>query len=98
MHSRVEYGVDAQRLTFDRIGTNVLPLQSPSTRPIMVTAIGARPLIKAATPANFDGECEKGKAFMATCRTYIHLNPSAFADDDTKIIWAMSYMKSGRAS
>ena len=70
----------------------------PSTHPIMVSAMVAQPLIKAATPADFNGECDRGKAFMATCRTHICLNPGAFADDDTKIIWAMLYMKSGRAS
>ena len=60
--------------------------------------MAARPLIKAATPADFNGERDRGKAFMATCRTYIRLNAGTFANDDTKIIWAMSYMKSRRAS
>ena len=64
----------------------------------MVSAIGAWLLIKAATPADFNRECDKGKAFMATCHTYIHLNPSAFTNNDTKIIWVMSYMMSRRAS
>jgi len=33
-----------------------------------------------------------------SCRTYIRLCPEAFEDDSTKIVWAMSYMKSGRAN
>jgi len=35
--------------------------------------------------------------FLMSCRTYIRLCPEAFADEDTKIVWALSYMKSGRA-
>ena len=30
---------------------------------------------------------------MASCQTYIHLCPEAFDNEDTKIIWAMLYMK-----
>ena len=32
-----------------------------------------------------------------SCRTYIRLCLEAFADDDVKIVWALLYMKSGRA-
>jgi len=38
------------------------------------------------------------KAFLTSCRTYIRLCPKAFEDDSTKIVWAMSYMKSGCAN
>jgi len=38
-----------------------------------------------------------GKAFLTSCRTYIRLCPESFKDDLTKVIWAMSYMKAGRA-
>jgi len=48
-------------------------------------------------PADFDGDRTKGKTFLTSCRTYIRLCLGAFEDDDTKIIWALSYMKSGRA-
>jgi len=33
-----------------------------------------------------------------SCQTYIRLCPEAFDDDSTKIVWAMSYMKSGCAN
>jgi len=33
-----------------------------------------------------------------SCWTYIHLCPEVFEDDLTKIVWAMSYMKSGHAN
>jgi len=34
---------------------------------------------------------------LTSCQTYICLCPEAFEDDPTKIVWAMSYMKTGCA-
>ena len=53
--------------------------------------------LRPATPPDFDGDRSKGMAFLNACQTYIRLCPKEFADEQTKIIWAMSYMKSGRA-
>ena len=53
--------------------------------------------LKPSFPPDFDGDRSKGKAFLTSCRTYIRLCPEAFDDESTKIVWAMSYMKSGRA-
>ena len=53
---------------------------------------------KPATPPDFDGDRKKGLSFLHSCQTYIHLCPEEFRDEQTKIVWAMSYMKSGRAS
>ena len=36
-------------------------------------------------------------AFLNSCQTYIRLCPSKFSDEQTKIVWAMLYMKSGHA-
>ena len=58
----------------------------PKTRPI-------RP----AAPSEFDGDRTKGIAFLNSCQTYIRLCPKEFSDQQAQIIWAMSYMKSGRA-
>ena len=68
--------------------TPILPpsADSPRTRT-------ARP----ATPLYFDGDCTKGTAFLNSCQTYIRLSPKEFPDDQAKIVWAMSYMKPGRA-
>jgi hypothetical protein len=54
-------------------------------------------LLKPSAPSEFDSDHTKGKAFLTSCRTYVHLCPEAFKDDTVKIIWAMSYMKSGQA-
>jgi Retrotransposon gag protein len=53
--------------------------------------------VRPASPPEFDGERTKGMAFLNSCQTYLRLCPKEFADEQTKIVWAMSYMKSGRA-
>ena len=50
-----------------------------------------------ATPPEFDGDCSRGMAFLNSCQTYTQLCLSEFPDKQTKITWAMSYMKSGCA-
>ena len=35
--------------------------------------------------------------FLTSCETYIHLCPKEFVDEQMKIVWAMSYMKTGHA-
>ena len=53
--------------------------------------------VRRSVPTEFDGDRSKGIAFLNSCQTYIQLCPKDFTDEQTKIIWAMSYMKSGRA-
>jgi len=50
--------------------------------------------LKPSFPPEFSGDRASGKAFLTSCQTYIRLCPEAFEDDSTKIVWAMSYMKS----
>ena len=40
----------------------------------------------------------KGQAFLTSCQTYMRLCPDSFPEEQTKITWALSYMKSGRAA
>jgi len=54
--------------------------------------------LKPSFPPDFSGDRAARKAFLTSCRTYIRLCPEAFEDDLTKIIWAMSYMKTGCAN
>jgi len=37
-------------------------------------------------------------AFLNSCQVYICLCPNSFMDKQAKIVWAMSYMKAGRAA
>jgi hypothetical protein len=67
-------------------------LKAPPTDPPRTRK--ARP----AVPPQFDGDRTKGTAILNSCQTYIRLCPKEFADEQTKIVWAMSYMKARRAA
>ena len=49
---------------------------------------------KPAIPPDSDGDWNKGLTFIHSYQTYIHLCPEEFQDKQTKVVWAMSYMKS----
>ena len=51
-----------------------------------------------ALPNEYDGDQSKGQVFLTSCQTYIHLCSDSFHAEQTKITWALSYMKSGRAA
>jgi hypothetical protein len=53
---------------------------------------------KAATPDAFDGDRTKGRNFLTTCQLYLSLRQSEFSNDQQRIHWMLSYMKSGRAA
>jgi Retrotransposon gag protein/Zinc knuckle len=79
--------------------------QSPGHRPPLTpsaptSSAGRKKVsLKPALPPDFSGDRAAGKAFLNACRTYIRLCPEAFEDDESvKILWAMSYMKTGRAA
>jgi len=73
-------------------------LTSHQPTPIPASSAGQKKIsLKPSNPSKFNGDQAKGKEFLMSCQTYIHLCPDAFDNDTTKIIWAMSYMKSGCA-
>jgi len=51
--------------------------------------------LKPVAPNNFDGDHLKGQAFLNSCQLYISLCENQFWDDQAKIHWALSFMKSG---
>ena len=51
-----------------------------------------------ALPSEFDGDRSRGQEFIRSCQTYIRLCSYNFSDDQVKITWTLSYMKSGRAA
>ena len=66
--------------------------------PPIPTSAGRKKIsLKPSPPLHFDGDRSAGKVFLMSCRTYIRLRSEAFNDDLVKIIWAMSYMNTGRA-
>jgi hypothetical protein len=72
------------------------PLPLPSHVPPSVHR--HRQAVRPACPPDFDGERSKGQAFLNSCQMYFRLCPDDFEDEQTKIMWAMSYMKTGRAA
>ncbi|EIM85183.1 uncharacterized protein STEHIDRAFT_35060, partial [Stereum hirsutum FP-91666 SS1] len=46
---------------------------------------------------DFKGEASKVQEFIISCELYFAANPERYADDDKKIIFALSYMKGDTA-
>jgi Retrotransposon gag protein len=53
---------------------------------------------KPATPADFLGDHTKGQAFLNSCTLYFALAPHQFVDEHVQVMWALSFMKGGRAA
>ena len=68
----------------------------PSTQitPITPKAHGLKP----AFLSEFNGDRTKRMAFLNSCQVYICLCLNSLMDEQAKIVWAMSYMKAGRAA
>ena len=78
--------------------------QKPPSPPIkknpisnFVPRVSTRQL-RPALPNEFDGDRSKGTTFLQSCQTYILLCPESFSENQVKIIWVLSYMKSGQAA
>jgi hypothetical protein len=54
--------------------------------------------VKPANPSEFLGDRTKGHAFLNLCNLYFVLTPNQFADDQAKIMWALSFMKNEQAA
>ena len=74
-----------------------IPQHNPTPSPPSPQCSG-HSKIKPATPPDFSGDRMHGRAFLNTCSTYICLCPTHFSSDEQKILWAMSFMKEGRAA
>jgi len=53
---------------------------------------------KLSCPLDFSGECHNGRAFLNSCSLYICLAPEQFHDEEERILWALTFFKSGRAA
>ena len=90
----------------DRRSDEVLPSVSNPSNPASERSPSFPPreahrgtrLIKPSSPNDFSGDRTKGRSFLNSCELYLHLAPHQFEDEDSKIMWAMSFMKSGRAA
>ena len=77
---------------------NHLHLLSQTSTPDFTWRMSTHQPLPPALPSEFNGDLSKRPNFLCSCQTYILLCPESFPDDQTKIIWALSYMKSGRAA
>ena len=55
---------------------------------------GAKP----AKPSEYDGDRANGRTFLQSCTLYLDLCSRDFPDEKSQILWALSFMKSGRAA
>ena len=53
---------------------------------------------KLSSPLDFSGECHNGRAFLNSCSLYIRLAPEQFHNEQEKILWALTFFKSGRTT
>jgi hypothetical protein len=75
-----------------------LPPEQPlPLRPVAQPTQGGTSL-KPVAPSEFDGSRHKGHAFLNSCELYMNLAPQQFTNKTSKVHWALSYMKAGRAS
>jgi len=47
---------------------------------------------------DFGGERHNGRAFLNSCSLYIRLAPEQFHNEEERILWALTFFKSGRAA
>jgi len=53
---------------------------------------------KLSCPPDFSGERHNGRAFLNSCFLYIRLALEQFHDEEERILWALTFFKSGRAA
>jgi len=53
---------------------------------------------KLSSPPDFSGEHYNGHAFLNSCSLYIRLAPEQFHNEQKKILWALTFFRSGRAA
>ena len=74
------------------------PKKNPPIDIISIRPIPTGQPLPPALPNEYDGDQSKGQVFLTSYQTYICLHSDSFHSKQTKITWALSYMKSGRAT
>ena len=79
--------------------SNTPPLPVPSPLASPPPALTARRMYpKLFCPPDFSREHHNGCAFLNSCSLYICLVPEQFHDEEERILWALTFFKSGRAA
>jgi hypothetical protein len=74
------------------------PPEQPLLLRLAAQPTQGRTSLKPVAPSEFDGSHHKGRAFLNSCELYMNLTPQQFTNKTSKVHWALSYMKAGRAS
>src|SRR5271156_3980662 len=92
---------DPQELLRDALARiAALELQLAESRPATPLAPPVTPRTrgpKIAVPSEFNGDRANTETFLRQVLLYLLARPYEFADDDTRVMFAMSYMKDGTA-
>ena len=67
---------------------------TPSKQPKTLPAHSVKPT----NPNKFAGDCDEGCTLLNSCNLYFALTPHRFADNEARILWALSFMKSDCAA
>src|SRR3979490_32366 len=54
--------------------------------------------VRPASPLDFDGDGDRGRAFLNSCSIYFAICGDHFANDQARIHWALSFFTSARAA
>ena len=76
--------------------TSPLPVPSPPASP-PPAPMARRMCPKLSCPPDFGGERHNSHAFLNSYSLYIRLVPEQFHDEEERILWALTFFKSGRA-
>lgn len=57
----------------------------------------ARRTAKVSPPDNFDGTAAKTTTFIRSLEVYLHVKANEFSSDEERVLWALSFMKTGIA-
>jgi hypothetical protein len=73
---------------------------TPSRPPLVTTPSSVPPTLrlKLGVPKDLDGERTKGCAFLTSCHLFFSVANANFPNDQTRIHWALSFLKKGRAA
>jgi hypothetical protein len=89
----------------DLLKRHTEPQNLPTTRPVHANPVvsSSQPVttssrLKPGIPSDFDGDRVLGCSFLNSCMIYMRLRSTDFANDQDKIYWVLSYMKSGRTA
>lgn len=76
---------------------NVIPTPTPPAPPAPAAATHGSRSVRGADPTTFNGDRSTTEEFIRALKLHIAVSPDSFADDKTKILYALSWMRGGTA-